>query len=611
MLASESILRSHHHHRNHHHLNQSQQQQQHTKQFNDSIYKQQVVHDAVDSNELARNTSVNAFNLSHPIVPSPTNVNARDNDIVNVKCKNSGALSTDENRATSTKQLHTLKDKTDKMNSNSINCLIVSHPNADSEKFIRECVGEIIKSAVFAGTNRSNKVVQWHSPEELRELFDFKLKNAGESKETLFDLLQKTIDFSVKTGHPYFINQLYSGLDPYALIGQWLTDALNPSVYTYEVAPVFTLMEDEVLSEMRRIVGFPNQGYGDGIFCPGGSIANGYAISCARFHKSPNSKKHGLFGSKRQIIFTSEDSHYSVEKLAMFMGMGSENVCKIKTNKFGKVDIENLEKQIKKCISENCEPMMISATSGTTVLGAFDDLNSVADLCKQYGMWMHVDAAWGGGALMSPKYRHLLNGIERADSVTWNPHKMLTASQQCSTFLTRHKDILSQCHSTNATYLFQKDKFYDTSYDTGDKHIQCGRRADVFKFWFMWKAKGTKGLEEHVNQLFKMSEFLTNQIRERSGFELVLENPECTNISFWYVPPSLRGMERNDKFHSELHKVAPKIKEAMIKKGSMMVTYQPLHNLPNFFRIVLQNSCLTESDMIYFLDEIETLGNNL
>lgn len=188
---------------------------------------------------------------------------------------------------------------------------------------------------------------------------------------------------------------------------------------------------------------------------------------------------------------------------------------------------------------------------------------------------------------------------------------MLTASQQCSTFLTTHKDILSKCHSTNATYLFQKDKFYDTTYDTGDKHIQCGRRADVFKFWFMWKAKGTKGLENHVNQVFKMAEFLTDEIRSREGFELVLDNPECTNVGFWYIPPSLRNMERNEQFFNELHKVAPKIKEAMIKKGSMMVTYQPLHNLPNFFRIVLQNSCLTEFDMVYFLNEIDNLGNKL
>lgn len=124
-------------------------------------------------------------------------------------------------------------------------------------------------------------------------------------------------------------------------------------------------------------------------------------------------QKKGLFGSKRQIIFTSEDSHYSIEKLAMFMGLGSENVWKIKTDNVGKVDIKDLEDKIKTSVSKDFEPIMISATSGTTVLGAFDDLNSISDLCKKYGMWMHVDAAWGGGALMSPKYRHLLDGIEK------------------------------------------------------------------------------------------------------------------------------------------------------------------------------------------------------
>lgn len=171
-----------------------------------------------------------------------------------------------------------------------LSSFVASHPAAEFEGFIRACVDEIIKLAVFQGTNRSSKVVEWHEPAELRQLFDFQLREQGESQDKLRELLRETIRFSVKTGHPYFINQLYSGVDPYALVGQWLTDALNPSVYTYEVAPLFTLMEEQVLAEMRRIVGFPNGGQGDGIFCPGGSIANGYAISCARYRHSPESK---------------------------------------------------------------------------------------------------------------------------------------------------------------------------------------------------------------------------------------------------------------------------------------------------------------------------------
>lgn len=157
------------------------------------------------------------------------------------------------------------------------------------EAFIRECTEILIKDAVFRSTARENKVLEWKDPEELQKLIDFNMKTDGATNDELVQLLKDTIKYSVKTGHPYFVNQLFSSLDPYGLVGQWLTDALNPSVYTYEVSPVFTLMEEVVLKEMRCIVGYEN-GFGDGIFCPGGSIANGYAISCARYKFWPDIK---------------------------------------------------------------------------------------------------------------------------------------------------------------------------------------------------------------------------------------------------------------------------------------------------------------------------------
>lgn len=186
---------------------------------------------------------------------------------------------------------------------------VSGHPDVNFENFIRTCMDEIIKSAVLAGTNRTTKVVEWHAPSELRQLFDFNLKAEAETTTKLIELLKATIKYSVKTGHPYFINQLYSGVDVYALIGQWLTDALNPSVYTYEVAPIFTLMEETVLAEMRRIVGFPNDGEGDGIFCPGGSIANGYGISCARYKYAPETKVSKNVKFIRMYICTSLDEY--------------------------------------------------------------------------------------------------------------------------------------------------------------------------------------------------------------------------------------------------------------------------------------------------------------
>lgn len=298
-----------------------------------------------------------------------------------------------------------------------------------------------------------------------------------------------------------------------------------------------------------------------------------------------------------------------MKKLSAFLGIGSNNVYEVQTDDKGKMCIADLEAQINRAVGEGATPLMVSATAGTTVLGAYDPLKDIALVCNKYNLWFHVDAAWGGGALVSKKYRHLLDGVELADSVTWNPHKLLAAPQQCSTLLLRHKGLLQAAHGSKASYLFQPDKFYDTSYDSGDKHVQCGRRADVLKFWFMWKAKGSRGLEKHVDRVFELARYFTDYVRQREGFQLLLE-PECTNVCFSYVPPSKRHL-KGDELSKVLQKIGPVVKERMVKSGSMLITYQPLRELPNFFRLVLQNSGLTEADMRFFAEEIERLADDL
>ncbi|KAL1516799.1 hypothetical protein ABEB36_000654 [Hypothenemus hampei] len=489
----------------------------------------------------------------------------------------------------------------------------------DHEVFFRECLEILFKEAVFDGTARRNKVLDFKQPAELQEIFDFTLKNKASSHEDLKNIVKDIVKYSVKTGHPYFVNQLFSSVDPYGLIGQLITDALNPSAYTYEVAPIVILMEETVLKEMRKIVGWQN-GEGDGIFCPGGSMANGYAISCARYKHFPQIKTKGLHGLPNLVLFTSEDAHYSIKKFASFLGLGSDNVRLVNTDAKGKMNLKHLEDLIEESLKNGDRPFMVCATAGTTVIGAFDPLDDLGMICQRHNLWFHVDAAWGGGALMSKQHRKLLKGIERADSVTWNPHKLLTAPQQCSTLLVRHENILSEAHSANAAYLFQKDKFYDTRYDTGDKHVQCGRKADVLKFWFMWKAKGSLGFEMHINKIFENSQYFYNTIKNRPEFEIVVPEPECTNICFWFVPTSLRTsssqefherLSSDKEYWKKLHTIAPKIKERMMKEGTMMVTYQTHKNKPNFFRIVFQNSGLDKNDMLHLIEEFARLGNDL
>ncbi|XP_042279589.1 acidic amino acid decarboxylase GADL1-like [Thunnus maccoyii] len=201
-----------------------------------------------------------------------------------------------------------------------------------------------------------------------------------------------------------------------------------------------------------------------------------------------------------------------------------------------------LEELIKAAKSEGALPFMVNATAGTTVLGAFDPIEEIADICEKHDLWLHVDACWGGAALMSKKHKHLLKGIHRANSVAWNPHKMLMACLQCSALLVRDKtSILQRCHSARASYLFQQDKFFDVSNDTGDKSIQCSRKPDAFKFWLMWKALGASELEQRVDRALSMARLLAQEIKKREGFPLLMA-PEYANVCLWYIPSSLRKL---------------------------------------------------------------------
>ncbi|KAF0047449.1 hypothetical protein F2P81_001082 [Scophthalmus maximus] len=372
--------------------------------------------------------------------------------------------------------------------------------------------------------------------------------------------------------HPRFFNQLSSGLDVIGVAGEWLTSTANTNMFTYEVSPVFILMEEVLLRKMQSIVGWSDD-EGDGIFCPGGTISNLYSILVARYHFYPEVKTKGMGALPRLALFTSEHSHYSVKKSAAVLGMGSENVVMVKCDERGKM------------IPAELESCIVTA---------------------------EAKAAWGGGLLMSDRHSMKLQGIERAWSVTWNPHKMMGVPLQCSVILIKKRGLLQECNELGAEYLFQTDKPYDVRYDTGDKSIQCGRHVDVFKFWLMWKAKGSEGFGSQVDKCLENAEYLYDQLQRRKDFELVLKTkPEHSNVCFWYIPLSLRGLPPGPDRDTRLHQVAPRIKGRMMEKGSVLIGYQPLGTRVNFFRCVFSNPATQQEDIDFLMDEIARLGNDL
>jgi glutamate/tyrosine decarboxylase-like PLP-dependent enzyme len=276
------------------------------------------------------------------------------------------------------------------------------------------------------------------------------------------------------------------------------------------------------------------------------------------------------------------------------------------------MDMDYLEKVIREEEIKGHIPFVVVGTAGTTVLAAFDPLDKMADICQAHNVWLHVDGSYGGSCLMSKTHRHLCKGIEKADSVTWNPHKGLHVPFQCSVFLTRHEDILRSMLSLRASYLFQKDKLlYDVSLDTGDMSLQCGRVNDAFKIWLMWKKNGLALAGREIDRQLGLANYLKDRIRERDGFELVVQDQQYTNVCFWYIPPCLRGVAESDDRKQRLNKVAPKLKAGMVLAGSMMICYQPLGDLPNFLRMVTVSTSATEDDMEYILNELERIGASI
>ncbi|XP_061177418.1 cysteine sulfinic acid decarboxylase-like [Saccostrea echinata] len=481
--------------------------------------------------------------------------------------------------------------------------------NPEVQKMLLDLHKLMIQDLINAET-KTSPVCNFKQPEDLMKTLDLNIGNDPTTYDAILTACKSVMDHCVKTASPRFMNQLYSGINPSCLAGSWLTEILNTNLHTYEVAPVFVLMEKYMMKKLTSLLGFEN---GDGVTTPGGSFANMLGMHLARLQVDPNIKSNGMGSSRKLVLFTSTEAHYSIVKGASFLGFGEKNIIKVETDERGMMKADVLDQKLKMCKDEGNVPAFVMATTGSTVLGSCDDLNAIADVCEKHKIWMHVDAAWGGGVILSEKHKHLMNGVHRADSVAWNIHKMSTGLIQCSLFLVKKKGQLEECNRFNAEYLFQPDKHYDVSYDIGDKTIQCGRKVDIFKLWLMWRSRGDTGMAKQVENSFENAKHLLDGLKRREGFRVVLPEFQCPNICFWYIPKRLRGKEENKEWWGEISKIAPQIKRKMMEQGTMMIGYNPLttKGYVNFFRVIITNPMATKEDMDFILDEMDRLGSDL
>jgi sulfinoalanine decarboxylase/sulfinoalanine decarboxylase/aspartate 1-decarboxylase len=367
-------------------------------------------------------------------------------------------------------------------------------------------------------------VVPHRTPREVFADLDIELDDDGMPAEMVFDLLEEVVLATPRTGSDRFFNQLFGGRDPVASAAEMLTVMMNSSMYTYKVAGPQVLIERELTRHMARLAGYED---GEGIFTPGGSLSNFVGMMMARNEARPSVPEDGMSGPP-MIAYSSQLGHYSVMKDVAMLGLGRNCVRKIETDDRGRMCPRALRRQIEKDLAAGLQPFMINATAGTTVLGAYDPLEPLGEIAGKYGLWLHVDGAFGGSALVSERHREKLCGSELSDSFTWDAHKMMGVPLSCSVILVKRRGLLEKHCSEDASYLFQSD---EDQYNHGTRSIQCGRRNDTFKLWAAWKHLGHAGFADRIDHLHEMAEYAAEQVESHPDMVLT-KQPESVNVCF-------------------------------------------------------------------------------
>lgn len=444
-----------------------------------------------------------------------------------------------------------------------------------------------IKSYLANNNNSSLPVVEFKLPSELKSIFDFQINNNGISENEFLELIDKYLEYSVKTGNKQFLNQLYSGFNFPAFIGEVFAILANTSMYTYEVAPVATTIETEMISLMNSYTGYKN---GDGIFVSGGSNANLVAMFSARNRILPESRFDGYDKNQKLVAYVNEQAHYSFETAANVLGIGAKNVIKVKTDEKGMMIPSELETAIKASVKRGEKPFFVAVTCATTLLGAYDPIDEIASICNKHNIWLHADGSFGGSLILSKKYRHLMKGIEKTDSFAWNPHKLMNIPLICSVILVKQRGTLQHnITDINTDYIFHE---IDAIEDLGKKSIQCGRKVDAVKLWFAWKYFGLDGYEKRIDNLIDMAQYAENKVKEHPQLEL-LSPRQSFSVCFRYIPA----------FTIDLNKFNLELRESLRKSGKSIVNYGYLDKKLSI-RLVTANGDLQKSDIDLFFSNL-------
>jgi len=343
-------------------------------------------------------------------------------------------------------------------------------------------------------------VVDWQTSDELRARVRIDDRGGAEG----LGLIRQLMESAIQLHHPAYMGHQVCPPFPAAVIADLVISTLNQSTAVWEMSPIGTVIEQEVIRWLADRAGYPATSLGTAV--SGGSAANLTALLAARARWNDSGR-----AGKRPIILCSADAHYSIARAASIMGIGADDVVKVATDDRHRMDVAALEAALRER-----EVMAIVATSGSTATGAFDDLRAIAALRDQHDTWLHVDAAHGASVVLSERLRPLVDGLDLADSLAWDPHKMLWMPLSLGVVLVRDGRWLRRAFEADAPYLFNAERASD---NIGEMTIQCSKRADAIKLWLTLQMFGTEPFVTAMEHVTDLTRYLYDLVAASSDFE--------------------------------------------------------------------------------------------
>jgi len=376
-------------------------------------------------------------------------------------------------------------------------------------------------------------------PEEVRE----RLPNLPPEKPEPFKKILRDLDDIIMPGlshwqHPEFFGYFPSNGELSSVLGDYLSTGLGVLGLSWQASPALTELEEVVTWWLQRMMGLSASW--SGVIQDTASTSTLVALLCARERTTNYGlTRGGLQGEKNPlVVYASAHSHSSAEKAALMAGFGRENVRLIPCDAAYAMRADAVEAAIKKDISEHRQPCAIVATTGTTTTTALDPIEGLAQLRRKYKIWVHVDAAMAGSAMILPECRWMWRGIEEADSLVLNPHKWLGAAFDCSVYYVRDAEHLVRVMSTNPSYLQSAADGRVKNYR--DWGVPLGRRFRALKLWLLIREQGVARLRERLRRDIANAQWFAAQVRAAPQWRVLAPVPLQT-VCVRHEPPGLDG----------------------------------------------------------------------